>query len=662
MTYADVPQGTNVTVTARVQPSSTGNEGLRLCFECLTGSGAASSQAGQVVWHNLKNSTLPFYNPANLAVTVTQPLSGVFEIVVYGPVPGDGTTPNNFTVSLAPCTGGDGNSSSNPFTATSGGQNATITFWGMSCAVGKYGANYGQTGANAVTSSGDVVTLQGALATPLSGSAGTICIELGPCSYAPSGSSNGNVLSANAGGTDVLSVNSWNSISNANGTQTVPVGMGGMAGITRLVFAHDNTGYSMCVNGGLVGQFATLLNLSGTQQLLSTLNGSVRRITGWNYRMTNANAQGTSAITNQTFVNSGGSPTSPALGMALNVNNTTQTFFDDFLNINTIRVWNTGANVTNLSAGPEPNIVTAVTPGVPYTGTGGPGGMYGATGNWIPRIAPYCNTSWITGTSLQGNNEWEWYPDPSYPWASGFISPFSQAGSQLTITIRRVSDMGTNIVNQFAGGSPVPYMPPNAGNGSTSPYAWTSGALISAGVFTQQFGYFEIRAELPAAGTCWPAFWMYNGNKATGNYNTSADEIDIVEAFAIGTDAAHQVNSYSSTMHWNGGEVYDLQEYTPSPPGNRSQSWNTFGCEWRPGYLNFYLNGACQFSLNTQTFATLPPTNGGLIVATAAGPSTTDTIGPFYLLINCALGGANSPPTGAEEGAVFNIDYVGAWQ
>jgi hypothetical protein len=53
-------------------------------------------------------------------------------------------------------------------------------------------------------------------------------------------------------------------------------------------------------------------------------------------------------------------------------------------------------------------------------------------------------------------------------------------------------------------------------------YKFTSGLLSTRNSFTQTYGYFEARMELPAGGGAWPAFWLYTG--ATGS------ELDVMES------------------------------------------------------------------------------------------------------------------------------------
>ena len=63
-----------------------------------------------------------------------------------------------------------------------------------------------------------------------------------------------------------------------------------------------------------------------------------------------------------------------------------------------------------------------------------------------------------------------------------------------------------------------------------TPNGWTSGLIASVDPlgngFTQTYGYFEIRAELPRAADAWPAFWMLGTETLKGG---PVREVDIME-------------------------------------------------------------------------------------------------------------------------------------
>ncbi len=107
---------------------------------------------------------------------------------------------------------------------------------------------------------------------------------------------------------------------------------------------------------------------------------------------------------------------------------------------------------------------------------------------------------------------------------------------------------------------------------------YKSGAINSRNKFVQKYGYWEARIKVPqgAAGLL-PAFW------AKWNNDQWPPELDFMEIFGSnpapqftahwGTSANHQMSGGS----WNGGDL--------------STAFHTFGCEWDPDYVKWYVDG-----------------------------------------------------------------------
>jgi beta-glucanase (GH16 family) len=158
-----------------------------------------------------------------------------------------------------------------------------------------------------------------------------------------------------------------------------------------------------------------------------------------------------------------------------------------------------------------------------------------------------------------------------------------------------------------------------AGSGRTSPR------------FTAQYGYFEARVRVPAGRGLWPAFWMLTPEQ-------HPPEIDIMEVLSKDPTGVH--------MHYHyidGSGV--LQDFgTAWNDGDFSADWHTFGLEWQPGAIIWYVDGMQRNRYD-----------GDYVAAE-----------PLYLILNLQVGGKNSWAGPADATTVFpayyDIDYVYVWQ
>jgi beta-glucanase (GH16 family) len=207
--------------------------------------------------------------------------------------------------------------------------------------------------------------------------------------------------------------------------------------------------------------------------------------------------------------------------------------------------------------------------------------------------------------SLNGNGEKQWYMDPGYRGLG--VNPFSVNNGILTIQGAKASP---EVKSQIWG------------------YNYTSGALTTQNQFSQQYGYFEVRAKTPAGGKgFWPAFWMM---PSKGGW---PPELDVMEQ--IGSAPFYLLQGIHSS---NGNRGLGA-----NTPNNNTQAFHTYGMDWTKEKTTFYYDG-----VKRAEFAT---------------PADANT--PMYMILNLAIGGnwPGSPDSTTDwSKADYQIDYVRAYQ
>ncbi|KQP87255.1 family 16 glycosylhydrolase [Methylobacterium sp. Leaf117] len=201
--------------------------------------------------------------------------------------------------------------------------------------------------------------------------------------------------------------------------------------------------------------------------------------------------------------------------------------------------------------------------------------------------------------TLGSNHEAQYYSDKSVG-----TNPFSVSNGVLSITAAPDHD-----------GNPLNL-------------AYTSGVLTTAKSFAQTYGYFEMRAELPAGQGMWPAFWLLNAD------GTWPAELDVLEFLGHDKDTAY------ATAHSSIGG-HTLTSF-PVQTDDLTEGFHTFGVDWQKDTLEWYIDGAK--------------------VAEMATPR--DMHKPMYMVVNLAVGDTGSWP-GKYDASMpttqLNVDYVHAW-
>jgi beta-glucanase (GH16 family) len=225
------------------------------------------------------------------------------------------------------------------------------------------------------------------------------------------------------------------------------------------------------------------------------------------------------------------------------------------------------------------------------------------------------------------NDEAEEYIDPN------FISYFNTTSSPSAPTSAKDPfSVSNGVLSIEAAPSDPPLLDVL---GPTAQY--TSGIITTQYSFAQTYGYFEMRAELPAGKGLWPAFWLLPVDTSW------PPEIDAVEAFGATTTSGE-------------GGVTMIHYASHTPPNNQTcgnwyntgvnvtAGFHTYGVDWEPNGITYYFDG--------KPYATCP-----------ANASANK---PFYMLIDLAVGGSTSWPGSPDASntwpAYLRIDYVRAYQ
>ena len=157
---------------------------------------------------------------------------------------------------------------------------------------------------------------------------------------------------------------------------------------------------------------------------------------------------------------------------------------------------------------------------------------------------------------------------------------------------------------------------------------YQSGRVVTWNHFSQLYGYFEARIKFPPGAGMWPAFWLLENSGWP-------PEIDIVEW--VGKDPLWSHLTY----HWNPGtgHVGDGTGVKADVPW--SDGWHTWGVDWTPGQVVWYVDGVEKKRLANAYI----------------------TAKPNYILINLTLGGAwGGPVDNSKIPAQMLVDYVRVWQ
>ncbi|PZM07444.1 glycoside hydrolase family 16 protein [Rhizobium tubonense] len=162
---------------------------------------------------------------------------------------------------------------------------------------------------------------------------------------------------------------------------------------------------------------------------------------------------------------------------------------------------------------------------------------------------------------------------------------------------------------------------------------WRSGLLASVDPagngFSQQYGYFEMRASLPSGPGLWPAFWLIGKDRSK-----STAEIDAMEYYG------DKPSGYSSTVHvWHkdGKHYSDYSRVNVFETADPTE-YHTYGVKVDSDYVRMYFDGKLAWKTKTQ-------------------PEYRQ---PLYILLNLGLVDGVTKMV-APDPSFMSVDYVRAY-
>jgi beta-glucanase (GH16 family) len=180
---------------------------------------------------------------------------------------------------------------------------------------------------------------------------------------------------------------------------------------------------------------------------------------------------------------------------------------------------------------------------------------------------------------------------------------------------------------------------------SSGPCKYTSARLLSKGKFSQKYGRFEARIQIPEGQGLWPAFWMLGADIDTVNW-PSCGEIDIMENIGKEPSINHGSLHMPAAGATNDDQLTGM--YTPAGGAKLGDGFHTYAIEWTANSIAFYVD---DMLYETQT-------------PQSATGRTWEFNQPFFIILNVAVGGAwpGAPDSTTTFPQTMKVDWVRAYQ
>jgi beta-glucanase (GH16 family) len=172
------------------------------------------------------------------------------------------------------------------------------------------------------------------------------------------------------------------------------------------------------------------------------------------------------------------------------------------------------------------------------------------------------------------------------------------------------------------------------------PCQYTSARLNTSGLFSQQYGLFEARIQIPEGQGVWPAFWMLGDNIGSAGW-PSCGEIDVMENIGSTPDTVYGTTHGPGPGNYPGDGLSGASN-AGSPFGG---GFHVYATQWSPNEIDFYVDG----DLYWKVVPSMLPAGATWVFDQ-----------PFFILLNFAVGGSwpGSPNGSTSWPQQMLVDYV----
>ena len=153
---------------------------------------------------------------------------------------------------------------------------------------------------------------------------------------------------------------------------------------------------------------------------------------------------------------------------------------------------------------------------------------------------------------------------------------------------------------------------------------YTSARLVTLGHFTQQYGRFSARIQLPSGAGLWPAFWAMGDNISTAGW-PQAGEMDVMN------NLGSQPGVITAGLKG--------PDYSHFASDNTGTGFHTYSVDWYPDHVAFAVDGT--------VFSTIERPAGGWVFDH-----------PFYLILDLAVGGSQAGDPNTTFPKTMLVDWV----